>query len=52
MLLLQVWHCPVQSELQQMPSNEQWPDEHSVPLEHVLPVPLGFFCVQEPVELQ
>jgi hypothetical protein len=42
----------VQSELQQIPSNEQWPDEHSAPVEQVPPDPLAFFCAQLPVESQ
>jgi hypothetical protein len=52
-LLLQLWHCPVQSESQQMPSiDEQWVDVHSVPVAQVFPVPLPFFGAQLPVEAQ
>jgi hypothetical protein len=52
-LLLQVWHCPVQSESQQMPStDEQWVDVHSAPVVHVFPVPFAFFGAQVPVEAQ
>lgn len=52
-LLAQVWHRPVQSELQQMPSVEaQWVDEHSAPVVHVFPVPFAFFGAQAPVEAQ
>ena len=52
-LLLQVWHCPVQSESQQMPStDEQWVEVHSAPVAHVFPVPFPFFGRQLPVEAQ
>ena len=53
MLLLHVWHCPEQSVWQQRPSDaEQTPDEHSIPEEHVLPVPFPFFTAQLPLEAQ
>jgi len=52
-LLLQVWHCPVQSELQQTPStDEQWVDVHSAPVEHVFPLPFPFVGAQVPAEAQ
>jgi hypothetical protein len=52
-LLLQVWHCPVQSESQQTPSTDaQWFEEHSAPVVHVFPVPFPFFGVQLPVAAQ
>jgi hypothetical protein len=51
--VLQVWHCPVQSVLQQMPSTDaQWFDVHSTPVVHVFPGPFAFFGMQLPVEAQ
>ena len=51
--VLQLWHCPVQSVSQQIPSaDEQWVDVHSAPVVHVFPGPFPFFGAQLPVEAQ
>ena len=51
--VLQLWHCPVQSVSQQIPSaDEQWVDVHSAPVVHVFPGPFPFFGAQVPVEAQ